>query len=114
MTLNGKVTLITGAKGGLGTFVTRAFLDAGSRVVGVSRSIADSDFAHPCFHAMPAELSSTAAAQALVDKVVAKWGRIDALVHLVGGCAGAQTVAETDDATLERIIDMNVRSAFHI
>ena len=62
-TLEGKVTLITGAKGGLGSFVTEAFLAAGAKVVGVSRSIQASDFSHPEFTAMAAELSSGEAAQ---------------------------------------------------
>ena len=57
-TLEGKVALVTGAKGGLGSFVTEAFLAAGAKVVGVSRSIQASDFGHPEFTAMAAELSS--------------------------------------------------------
>ena len=56
--LEGKVVIITGAKGGLGTFVTEAFLAAGARVAGVSRSIQASDFPHPEFTAVPAELSA--------------------------------------------------------
>jgi len=36
------------------------------------------------------------------------------LAHLVGGFAGGQTVAETDDATFQRMFDMNLNSAFHI
>ena len=98
--LEGKVTLITGAKGGLGSFVTEAFLAAGARVVGVSRSIQASDFAHPEFTAMPAELSSGEAARKLADELVARFGRIDALVHVMGGFAGGKSVAETDDADL--------------
>ena len=60
--LEGKVVLVTGAKGGLGSFVTAAFLEAGASVVGVSRSIQAGDFVHPRFTALPAELSSGAAA----------------------------------------------------
>lgn len=52
----GKVTLITGAKGGLGSFVTEAFLAAGAKVAGVSRSIQASDFPRLEFTALPAEL----------------------------------------------------------
>jgi Short-chain alcohol dehydrogenase of unknown specificity len=48
--LEGKVTLVTGAKGGLGSFVTEAFLAAGAKVVGVSRSIQASDFFPPGIH----------------------------------------------------------------
>src|SRR5690242_8508952 len=113
MELREKVVLITGAKGGLGTFVTNVFLEAGARVFGVSRSIADSDFPYEGFTAMPAELSSSGSARDLVDAVVARSGRIDGLVHLMGGFAGGQPVAETEDATLERMLDLNLRSAFH-
>src|SRR4051794_11143228 len=99
--LEGKVVIITGAKGGLGTFVTEAFLAAGARVAGVSRSIQPSDFPHPEFTAIPAELSSGDAARKLASDVNERFGRIDALVHVMGGFAGGQSVADTDDATLE-------------
>ena len=112
--LDNKIALITGAKGGLGTSVTQAFLDAGATVIGVSRSIEASDFPHQRFVAMPAELSSAEAARILSDAVVSRYRRIDVLVHLVGGFAGGKTVAETDDAMLDRMFDVNVRSAFHI
>ena len=65
-----KSTLVTGAKGGLGSFVTEAFLAAGAKVVGVSRSIQASDFSHPEFTAMAAELSSGEAARKLAEEVV--------------------------------------------
>ncbi|HZY58117.1 MAG TPA: SDR family NAD(P)-dependent oxidoreductase, partial [Candidatus Binataceae bacterium] len=82
--LEGKITLITGAKGGLGSFVTEAFLAAGAKVVGVSRSIQANDFKHPEFAAIPAELSSGDAAHKLATAVVERFGRIDALVHVMG------------------------------
>jgi NAD(P)-dependent dehydrogenase (short-subunit alcohol dehydrogenase family) len=110
--LDQKVTLITGAKGGLGTFVTEAFLAAGAKVVGVSRSISPADFSHPQFTAMPAELSSGDTARKLAGGIVARFGRIDALVHVMGGFAGGTSVAETDDATFEKMLDLNYRAAF--
>jgi NAD(P)-dependent dehydrogenase (short-subunit alcohol dehydrogenase family) len=112
--VEGKVVLITGAKGGRGSFVAEAFLGAGATVVGVSRSIQASDFGHPNFHAMPAELSSGDAARKVAEDVVAKMGRVDALVHVMGGFAGGKSVAETDDATLEKMLDLNYRAAFYI
>ena len=112
--MNGSVVLITGAKGGLGTYVTNAFLDSGATVVGASRSIEDNDFPRPGFSAMAAELGSVGAARALVERVVEKHGRVDALVHLVGVFAGGQSVADTDDDTFDRMIELNLKSAFHI
>jgi NAD(P)-dependent dehydrogenase (short-subunit alcohol dehydrogenase family) len=112
--LDHKTALITGAKGGLGTFVTKTFLAAGANVVGVSRSIAASDFPDPRFVAIAAELSTGDAARGVAEAVIQRLQRIDILVHLVGGFAGGAPVAETDDATLERMLDQNFRSAFHI
>ena len=112
MLLHDKAVLITGASGGLGHAVTNAFLDAGARVVGVATVIADADFPNPRFAAIAAHVSSAESAQAIVDDAVAKMGRMDALVHLIGGFAGGSTIAETGDATLERMIDLNLRSAF--
>src|ERR1035437_8855628 len=71
-----------------------------------------SDFPHPGFTAMPAELSSGEAARKVADGIVAQLGRIDTLVHVVGGFAGGQSVADTDDATLDKMLDLNYRSAF--
>src|SRR6266436_1658414 len=112
--LDGRVALITGAKGGLGSFVTEAFLAAGARVAGASRSIQASDFAHPEFSAMPVDLSTGDRARKLVADVVARFGRIDALVHVMGGFAGGKSVADTDDAMIEKMLDENYRAAFYI
>ncbi len=112
--LDNRVALVTGAKGGLGTFVTKTFLAAGANVAGVSRSILASDFPEARFVAIAAELTSGDAARRVAETVIQRFQRIDILVHLVGGFAGGAPVAGTDDATLERMLDQNLRSAFHI
>jgi len=109
-----KVVLVTGADGGLGTYVTQAFLDAGATVIGTSRKIQQSAFNGQRFAAMPAEISTREGAKVLADQVIARFGRLDVLVHTVGGFAGGQTVAETDDATFQRMFDLNLNAVFHI
>jgi NAD(P)-dependent dehydrogenase (short-subunit alcohol dehydrogenase family) len=109
-----KTALVTGASGGLGMHVTKALLEAGFAVVGLAPKIQQSDFDYPKFTAIPASLDGLAAAKKAADAVIARFGKIDVLAHLVGGFAGGQTVAETDDATFQRMFDMNVNSAFHI
>jgi len=112
--LEGKVALITGANGGLGRFITEAFLSAGAKVAGVSLSIQASDFPHPGFAALRADLSGGEAAGKMARDAVSRFGRIDALVHAMGGFAGGKSVAETDDATLDQMLDLNYRSAFFV
>jgi NAD(P)-dependent dehydrogenase (short-subunit alcohol dehydrogenase family) len=112
--LEGKVAIVTGAKGGLGSFVTTAYLEAGARVIGVSRSIKDSDFDHPSFTALAAELSSGDAARQVTASALERFGRIDILAHVMGGFAGGQSVAETDDATFEKMLALNYRAAFYM
>jgi len=109
-----KIALVTGASGGLGTYVTKALLDAGFTVVGLAPRIKASDFDHPQFTALAATLDSLAAAKKATDTVIARFGKIDVLAHLVGGFAGGQTVADTDDDTFQRMFEMNLNSAFHI
>jgi NAD(P)-dependent dehydrogenase (short-subunit alcohol dehydrogenase family) len=110
----GNTALITGANGGLGTHVTKSLLGAGFAVVGLAPKIQQSDFDHPNFTALPAALDSLAAAKKASDSVIARFGKIDVLGHLVGGFAGGQTVADTDDATFQGMFDMNLLSTFHI
>jgi len=109
-----QVVLITGAKGGLGTHVTRAFLAAGATVVGTSRAIADSDFADPHFTAIPTDLTDAQAARKLADGVVGRFQKIDALVHVMGGFAGGKSIAETDDSTWDKMMSVNLRSGVNI
>jgi len=112
--MTGTIALVTGASGGLGTHVTKALLDAGFSAIGLAPRIEQSDFNHPNFTALAAKIDSLDAAKKAADTVISRFGKIDVLAHLVGGFAGGQTVAATDDATFQRMFDMNVASAFHM
>lgn len=112
--MTGKVALVTGADGGLGTHVTKALLDTGFTVVGSSPKIRPNSFDHPQFTALPATLDSFDAARKAAETVISHFGRIDVLAHLVGGFAGGSSVADTDDATFQRMFDLNVNAAFHM
>ncbi|MBL8215551.1 MAG: SDR family NAD(P)-dependent oxidoreductase [Bryobacterales bacterium] len=103
-----KTVLITGANGGLGNTVSRAFLDAGARVFGVSRSIREDEFGHQRFTGIAAELTSAESTAAIVSKA----GPVDVVVHLVGGFAGGTAVAETPVETLDKMLQINLRTAY--
>jgi NAD(P)-dependent dehydrogenase (short-subunit alcohol dehydrogenase family) len=109
-----RTAFVTGASGGLGTHVTQAMLDAGFAVIGLAPRIQQSDVDHPNFTAFPAAVDSLDAAKKAVERVITQFGKIDLLAHLVGGFSGGKTIAETDDATFQRMFDMNLNSAFHI
>jgi NAD(P)-dependent dehydrogenase (short-subunit alcohol dehydrogenase family) len=112
--MKSKIVLITGANGGLGTHVTQAFLDAGATVVGTSQTIQQSDFSSTTFTAIPADISTPEGARVLIEQVRARFGTLDVLTHTVGGFAGGQSVAETDDATFQKMFAMNLNSLFYI
>jgi len=109
-----KIVLVTGANGGLGTSVTQAFLDGGATVVGTSPKIDQSAFPHKNFIAIQGQISSLQTAKALMDQVASRFGRLDVLAHTVGGFAGGQSIADTDDATFQGMLDINLIVTFHV
>lgn len=112
--MKNKVALITGANGGLGTSITRSFLEAGALVTGVSDKISVAEFPQPRFVAISADLTEPSAAADIVQSVLARHGRLDMLIHVLGAFAGGKTIAETDDATWEQMQDLNLSSAFYV
>jgi NAD(P)-dependent dehydrogenase (short-subunit alcohol dehydrogenase family) len=109
-----KVIFITGANGGLGSSVTMAFLRQGARVIGGSLRITAADFPQPNFEAMAIDFNKLDEIKSGVAKTVERHGRLDVLVHVLGGFAGGPSVAETSDAMWEQMQNINLTSAFHV
>lgn len=98
--------LITGANGTLGTAVSQAFLAAGATVIGVARVWKQP----PPFLAVCADVATREGCDEMVQRAL-EHGPVDALIHLVGGYEGG-SVAETSDETWDRMMDVNLRTAF--
>jgi NAD(P)-dependent dehydrogenase (short-subunit alcohol dehydrogenase family) len=100
--------LITGAGGGLGSAVVEAFLATGATVYGADLVWKHQPHTNARFHPIEANLLQASEC----ERVAKAASPVDALLHLVGGFAGGQPVAETSDETWQRMLDMNLRSAY--
>jgi len=119
--LENKVAIITGGAGYIGTAITESLCREGAQVV-----IADFDAAkyeELCRNAQipdPGQISfhetdatDDAQIRAMVTDVIARFGRIDVLVSLVGGSKDALIYKMTDEQW-DRVMDLNLRSMFMV
>jgi len=108
-----RVVLITGANGGLGQTVARAFLDAAAVVAGVARSWKDQQPSEG-LQLLEHDLTSPAGARRAVEETIARNQRLDIVLHLVGGFAGGRPVHQTEDETWRQMMDLNLNAAFYL
>lgn len=60
------------------------------------------------------DASDGTAVDKFVQETVDTFGGVNVVASLVGGWAGGRDIAETDDVRFDRMIDLNLRSAFHV
>jgi NAD(P)-dependent dehydrogenase (short-subunit alcohol dehydrogenase family) len=109
--LTDRSILITGATGGLGKAVVRAFLREGALVAGTARQWTAEDAVDGLLE-VQADLTTEEGAEAAIRAVVEARERLDAVVHLVGGFAMDGPLASTKAETWDQMMLINVRSAF--
>lgn len=103
--------LVTGASGGLGPAVVRAFLDAGvAAVFGVARSWDGHGLPEGNFHPIEADLTTADGCRQAAELA----RPVDVLVHVMGGFAGGTPVGQTTDETWRQMMDLNLNSAFYM
>jgi NAD(P)-dependent dehydrogenase (short-subunit alcohol dehydrogenase family) len=59
-------------------------------------------------------MSEPAAAKEITEKVLAKFGRIDILLHLVGGWSGGKPVVDVEDEEVEQMLRQHLRTTYHL
>jgi gluconate 5-dehydrogenase len=118
--LDGRVAIVTGGTGGIGSRLCQALSRVGARVVvhgrdaararAVAQRLQDEDGEAL---ASVADLTSREDADRMVDEAMAAYGRVDVIVNTVGGGAGgALYPAESyPEDEWDRILDLNLRSA---
>ena len=113
--LSDRVYVVTGGGGAIARAILRAFAGAGAQVVVVDRTL---DHARAAAEevgglALAADLTTAAGADEMIRATVSARGRVDGLIHTVGGFAMGK-VHEVDPAEYDRMFDLNVRSLFYV
>lgn len=107
-----KAGLVTGAAGGIGFSIAEALVGAGARVLLVDRSENVEDAARELeAEAHVADLSEIESAEAVVERAVSEWGRIDFLVNAAGVQARGPAI-ELSDQDWEMLHAVNLRAVF--
>jgi NAD(P)-dependent dehydrogenase (short-subunit alcohol dehydrogenase family) len=63
---------------------------------------------------MSFDLTNEAQIRQAAAKIIADHGRLDVLVHVLGGFAGGQPISAINNQTWEQMRDMNLTSAFYV
>lgn len=115
-----KTVVITGGTGGLGTALARRLITQDYRIA-VSYLLPEEAQAFESAFEVDEEqvmltrvdCTNAEAVNSYIKGVSERWGDIHGLCSLVGGWAGGRDVEETDDVRFERMLDLNLRSAFY-
>jgi NAD(P)-dependent dehydrogenase (short-subunit alcohol dehydrogenase family) len=104
--------LLTGAAGAVGRSAARAFSEAGAHVLGVDRNkepLSELVAAGQLADGLAGDLTEPE----FVSSIGERWSQVDVLVNNVG--AGTSlTLADTDDDTIDAMLDVNLRTAVRL
>lgn len=114
------VAVLTGGTGGLGREVAARLAKRGYRLA-LAYLVPDEAEEVERLLRLPedqllmkrCDSSDTEAVGALIDEVAGRFGGINVLGTLVGGWSGGKDVDQTDDLRFERMLDINLRTAFY-
>jgi NAD(P)-dependent dehydrogenase (short-subunit alcohol dehydrogenase family) len=107
--LEGKGAVVTGANGGIGGAIVRAFLDAGARVAALdikTERMAQGALAIRC------DVSSETETQQAVAQAAAAFGALHVLVNCAAMTDPSASVTELDLAAWNRVFAVNLGGAF--
>lgn len=119
VSFEGKVVLVAGGTGGLGRAVSLAFVAEGAKTVVTYRNDAefaalqkDAGAAASMLEGHRIDVTDEAAVGQLVNQVVGRFGRLDAMVNTVGGYAGGIKLWDLETKTLDQMLALNLRAGY--
>lgn len=119
--MNNRVVVISGATGGLGRVTARIFGEQGASLALLSTSqdkldslARELDLPSERVLARAADLLDPDAVRDAAEAVTAKFGRVEALIHLVGGWTGGKTIAESDAEDFKFMLDQHAWTTIHL
>jgi NAD(P)-dependent dehydrogenase (short-subunit alcohol dehydrogenase family) len=118
--LDDRVLAIAGVGGGLGPLVAECLAAEGAIVAGTDRDrgaldalAADLDLPPERWDGRPVDLLDEDATRAWCAALVERFGRVDGLIHLVGGWRGGQPLHEAPLSDWDLLHDLLIRSVQH-
>jgi len=118
MRLKDQVAIVTGAASGFGAEIARQYVAEGAKVAvadingagarSVAESLGDKAIAVTC------DVTKRADIDALVKATVDRFGKLDIVVNNAGWTHKNQPLLDVDEATFDRVYDINVKSIFHM
>lgn len=118
MRLKDKVAIVTGAASGFGAEIARQYVQEGAKVAVADINAAGAATVAAALGeraiAVACDVTKRADIDALVAATVAKFGRVDIVVNNAGWTHKNQPMLDVDEATFDRVYDINVKSIFHM
>lgn len=116
----GRTVLITGAASGFGRLAAERFAAEGADLVlgdineqGLAETLRRVEAAGARALAQTTNVAHGPAVQLLVQAAVDRFGRLDVALNNAGVAHGTMKLAETDEAVMRRMLDVNVMGVFH-
>lgn len=114
--LSGRVAVVTGSDTGLGQGIAKAFVEAGAKVLGVSRSASTATqemLGEENFSYITADLSTLDPVETIINTAVERYGHLDILVNNAGIIKREDSI----DFSVENwdlVLNVNLRTLFFL
>ena len=116
-----KTIVITGATGVLGNLVAKTFAELGHNIALLDRNqikldslTRDLNLPSERLYTQTIDLLNGTAVHDSAEAVLSKFGRVSALIHLVGGWTGGKTIPESSVVDLDSMLNQHVWTTFHL